>query len=61
MERGDTWDERGWRGRGTAKGQGSALLLHGNDTESDILSQLLAIAVATEGHYHSVACVPRVA
>ena len=53
MERGDTCDERGRRGRGTAKGQGSALLLLGNDSDSDILSQGTATALPTEGHDHS--------
>ena len=47
MERGDTSDERGRRVRGTAKGQGSALLLHGNATDSDIPSQGIATAVPT--------------
>ena len=47
MERADTWDERGRRGRGTAKGQGSALLLHNNDSDSDILSQGIATTIPT--------------
>ena len=33
MERADSWDERGRRGGGTAKGQGSALFLHSNDSD----------------------------
>ena len=45
MQRGDTWHERGRRGRGTAKGPGSALLLHDNDIYSNILSQGIAIAM----------------
>ena len=53
MEQGDTWDESGSRGRGTSKGQGSPLVLHGNDSDSDIVSQGIATAVPTDGHDHS--------
>ena len=53
IERGDTRDERGRRGRGTTKGQGSALVLHGNYNDSNILSQGIASAAPTEGHDHS--------
>ena len=53
MERGDTWDERVRRGRGTPKEHGSALLLHGNDSDSHSLSQGIATVVPTEGHNHS--------
>ena len=49
---GDTWDERGRRGRGIAKGQGSGLLLHGNDSDSDILSQEIAVAIPAKAHDH---------
>ena len=53
MEWVDTWDERGRRGRGIATGQGSALLLHRNESDCGIMSQGMASAVRTEGHGQS--------
>ena len=46
MERGDAWDERGGRG------QDRALVLHGNDSDSDILSPDIVAAVLAESKDH---------
>ena len=52
MERGDTYNERGMRGRGRVKEQGNALVWYGCDNDHAILSQDIVAASPAEPQHH---------